>query len=263
MRVNSAARSGQIVFSIDVSNGNDATAASTAARDEVCRRLVELFVRYQFPATWFAAEPASWTGRSVLPYSGPSHEIALLGSADWANPGVARGQFAAELDRRLLAARAAGVSVTTLALSGGALSEHHDLLVKQGISMIRPASIGLRQRGWMPQPSALRHGLWQTPVCVQIPSPQTWLPLSLVLFWIRRAMRQAAESSAVLHLSIDAARLAVGQERGFKMLERAFHLARHWQLKGQLSAGTLAQLALRLGRRRRSSPARSILRKAA
>src|SRR5262245_37156677 len=68
--------------------------------EAVTLKLVELFDRYQIPATWGVADPAVSAATEVIAGASADHEIALLGESTWVGSTAGRTRFARELERR-------------------------------------------------------------------------------------------------------------------------------------------------------------------
>jgi len=164
---------GICILSIDlVSRG----AASTSEVRQTSARWVELdhlLAEAKIPVTWGIGESLETDAHQMC------GEVALLADASWAAAGAGRHRFSQSLAERLRQLGSAGFSPTTLVLPQGCLATHDDLLVKQGIRVVRVSESRWQEQaaGWWPrgrlyQPArplrALRWGLWQAQATVDL-----------------------------------------------------------------------------------------------
>jgi hypothetical protein len=201
---------GVLLISIDVAadasaSHHEGIAADTVAVSEATRWLLGLLDECRLPATWFLAGPSASVLRSFISSAAVRHEIGLL-VAESCQSQEARFEFSRSLERRLLAARAAGIEISSLATREPRPIEHLDLLVKHGIRAVRQCnrhngSESGRRVGW-PAVSTLRFGITNLPATLSDSYPPRWryLPAG----WdMRRQIARAAERRQYCHLALD------------------------------------------------------------
>jgi len=253
------------VLTISVDLECDAAEARLAQRstpEAMADRLLEIFARYEVPATWALDEPtiAPVAARIVSRYAG--HEIALSGTAGCAGDEAGQASFGRELAHRAATARAAGWDASTLVLVGGDLGEHAELARKHGITAVRHAVTGGTSQPRM-QPRTLRFGLWSFPVACELPGNRRWQPGGGGGRAVGRSIERAIAERGLVQLAIDARRLAA---RGFaaqRVLDRVLAHAVRYRQQGVIDIATIGETAARLSTRCESVPSRSILRPAA
>jgi hypothetical protein len=251
-----ANRKATLVVSIDLQCDSRLDLAARKDLDGAATTLLGLLKDATIHATWGAAFPAhdAWTSALVQRHTG--HEIALLGDATWIAPTATRTRFAMELSRRLSAARAAGIKISSLLLTGADLSRDWDIAVKHGLTAIRPAASNVPAGG----PSSLRYGLWRVPSTVQL-TDSTRRFLRPASRTIVRAIDAAVFARGLCHLVIDATKLSRARERALRAVFA--HVVRQ-RIAGRLTVRTLASLVADLTCPRQAQiAARSILRDAA
>jgi hypothetical protein len=235
--------------------------------EEITRRLIDLLGKHQMPATWAVADPAISAATDRLVSAGAGHEIAILGDRTWVGREAGRSRFHRELARRITRGRAAGLPISTLALRNVELDDHLDLLVKQGITVVRPASEVCARSGWFSrrarQPQALRFGLWEAPGSLRLPGPTRSIAGLCGSWSARRGIKGAVDGPGVYHLVIDGLLLAKRGSSGLRMLDKILRYAGKWRRRETLDVATLSGLAKGLSGRRHAAPAKSILRPAA
>lgn len=252
---------GASVISVDFSNQQGDSKSRASLASEALARLNER----QIAATLAFETPldAEWLDAAGGELAG--HELAILATPNWYSVSNRRGQFAQEITRHVQQAQQAGYRPTSLALPGGRLAEHLDLLVKHGISAVRTTRTGTVRSRWSwgrgkrelagAQPQTLRWGLWEF-----------GRNLSLVDRGARTATRElstAAAEGSLVQIVVDLPRLAGQGASGWKQLTLVLdHLA---QLKRQqvIEPLTVSGVVAGLARTRLAPAAHSILRPAA
>jgi hypothetical protein len=216
----------------------------------------------RLPATWFLAGPGASVLRSHIVNAQIRHEIGLL-VADSGQGQSDRFDFSRSLDRRILAARAAGIEISSVAAREPKQIEHLDLLVKHGIRAVRQCdrrSDGNsgRRIGW-PSVSTLRFGITSLPATVSASEPARWS--SWATGWdMRRQIASAAERRQYCHLSLDVHCLAAAHDR--KRLQGTLRAAARRFDGPECRIETMSSLAARLLARPIVRGAQSILRAA-
>lgn len=226
--------------------------------EEITDRLIRLLAKYDVPATWGLADPAVSAARDTLAGAKPGHEIAILGDPSWVGHEAGRSRFARELTRRTTRARAAGLAVSTLLLRAANLTDHLDIAVKHGITAVRNSAV-VRSRA----PQQLRYGLWHIPASEQLPGASRWRIGGGGGWSIGRQIRLAGQPYSVVHVAVDALRMAERGAGALHVLESVVRQAAAQRVRGSLAIETLAVTARRLTGARVSLPSRSILRRAA
>jgi len=261
-----ATQPGLFVLSIDTSLKRETKAVAALAV-----AVAEHLAASRVPATW-ALDLATNPDLVVdLKCADPAHEIALLADRSWAGRHTPRHLVAAELERRVRRAAAAGHPPCTLVLAEGHVTEHLDLLVKQGITAVRSAARSWRRhdarggaawlRRWRGAEAAsapvrsLRWGLWEVGKSLDV--------IGLRHGAVGRAIDRAAAGGGLVHLSLDLAGLTGNVSAGLKQLDRIAAQVAPLRERRAIEALTIAGLAARLSRPRQNPPARSILRPAA
>lgn len=251
------------VASISIDLPADDSSTSTSAACSLTERLIELFQRSAFAATWAIAEPGAspWTERLLNDPLG--HELALLGERSWIGHSAGRTRFCHELVRRVAAAGQAGVRISTLALhgvDGVEVSQDLDLLVKQRISLVRSDATERNHRSAPGvHPQSVRFGVWRAPVAAIVTGSRGWWAGSGV-WQARRAVRRVVGVSGFVHVVIDAHRMLAQQQSSLAGLQRLLHLIRQHELRGALEVAPLHQASARWIRPRTAAPSRSVLR---
>ena len=254
---------GALTISIDVQLPTQAM-VWTANRDldSIAGPLIDAFNCYRLPATWGLADPARSPLVARLRQLPGEHEVAVLGEAAWLGSPLSRADFGSELSRRVLAARAAGLSISTLMPSGAILDDHLDVVLKYEISAVRGV-VDVHGRAARPaQPNPLHYGLWEVPAALSLPGSSHWLPGGGLGWKARRQIDRAATNGTVFHLVIDAAAFATAGASALKTLHRVLRHAEHRLDDRRIDVLTLAALAERLSPPRRGVASKSILRTA-
>ena len=255
---------GKLVLSIDLELNTDALDLIQEQSLEALHiRLMEVMASFDVAATWAVSDPAVSAATDRILAAAQPHEIAVLGDSTWVGHSAGRGRFARELSRRVLGARSAGLPITTLALRNVALDDHSDLVVKNGLTVVREGIASADGRAQAKEQSglpALHYGLWSLPPTLLLPQASGWLPGS----WrLRRRLEGCIARSELLHVVVDAPhmlRVGSSSERQLASLLEHASLRRR---QGRLQIETLAQAASQLVGGRRVSSARSILKSAA
>jgi hypothetical protein len=237
-------------------------AADTAAVLDATRWLLGVLDQCRLPATWFLAGPGASVLRSHIVNAQLRHEIGLLvASSGQRQPD--RLDFSRNLDRRILAARAAGIEISSMAARGTKSIEHLDLLVKHGIRAVRQCeprgdANSSRRSGW-PSVSTLRFGITSLPATLSAPNPARW-PFWATAWDMRRQIASAAERRQYCHLALDIHSLAAARAR--KRLVATLRGAARRFDSPECRIETMSSLAARLLARPIVRGAQSILRAA-
>jgi hypothetical protein len=250
------------LLSVSVDLGSQQRGAEVRSHDAlepVVQSLVELLGEARIPATWFAAKPATSAAVHQALNAGCNHEAAIVLAGDWSGHESGRSRFAAEFLRRKRAAEAAGIAVTTLAAQQGVPVENLELLVRHGISAIR-IDQAVKLRTADQRISRLRYGLWQIAEVVPVISGG-WFGGHFAVRRICRTIDATIAHRSVIHLAIDASRLAAEGRIGSKGLAKILKYIEKRQGEGLL-AGSIAEMIDRLTLRRTTRSAQSVLRAA-
>lgn len=231
--------------------------------DRVATQLVDLLGKHQVPATWAVADPALSAATEKLVGAASGHEVAVLGDAAWVGANAGRVRFGRELHRRVTHAREMGLPVTTLALRNVALDAHLDLVVKNGITVVRGAEVKGRRPSSVQQPQSLNSGLWFMGPSLVLPGDSRWVPGGGRIRAARRGLQHAAACREVYHLLINGLALTERSWLALRGLETVIRRAVKLRAAGRLEIVTLAEAGSRLSNLRQAAPARSILRPAA
>jgi hypothetical protein len=174
----------------------------------------------------------------------PGHELAVLADPAW----TTRGRLVRGLRERCRRARAAGVSISSLAGPSPLWGTCGDALVSQRISCIRSERRGRLPAGGTEQ---LRFGLTDIPG-YRLPAPSRW--------WgdRSRGLRRAMRHRLVCHLIIDCPRLAARGGHAARIGALVRRMA-HCAAAGALLPVTMSEAARRLSPPQRGSALRSIL----
>ena len=256
---------GVLLISVDVAADsstlhNEAIAADTVAVIEATRWLLGVLDQCRLPAGWFLAGPGTSVLRSHIVNAGTRHEIGLL-VVENGQSQAARFEFSRNLDRRILAARAAGIEISSLATRESKPIEHLDLLVKHGIRAVRQcdhAGSGSRRSGW-PAVANLRFGITSLPATLNASESAGWA--SWMTGWdLRRQIASAAERRQYCHLRLDIHSLV--NVRARKLLRSTLRAAARRFDKPGCRIETISTLAESLMARPIARSAQSILRAA-
>lgn len=231
--------------------------------DRVATQLVDLLSKHQVPATWAVADPALSAATEKLVGAAGGHEVAILGDAAWVGANAGRVRFGRELQRRVTRAREMGLPVTTLALRNATLHAHLDLVVKNGITVVRGAEAKGRRTNSVHQPQSLYSGLWFMSPSLVLPGNSRWIPGGGRIGAAKRGLEHAAARREVYHLLINGLALTERSWLALRGLEAVVRRAEKLRAGGRLEIVTLADAAMRLSNLRQAAPARSILRPAA
>jgi hypothetical protein len=224
------------------------------------RHLLHVADENHLPVTWAVSDPAYSAATPLILQSAASHELAILGDANWVGQTAGRTRFARELARRVSHARAAGIDLNTFVPRVESVRRHIDLVIKQEISAVAGVEPAEADHG-QAIPRALHYGVWEIPVSARLPlKARWWFSGKRFLF---RQIRSAAQSGAVFQLAVDAPALEQEERRGLALFKWLIQRVAELQSRGMVSVETLAQAAARLSSVPASSPQHSILRKAA
>ena len=257
---------GVFIISIDVAgdstaaaNSNRSTAtADAAATLDAAKWLLHLLDQCRLPATWFLAGPGASVLRSQVVGAVVKHEVGLL-VVERGRDSLGRLEFRQSLQRRVLAARATGIEITSLAAKTSRQIEHLDLLVKHGIRAVRLGKpTAGRPSGWSAV-STLRFGISSLPTTLEAASGSRWQ------HWIkgwenRRHITAAARQSQYCHLALDIGALANSGARA--ALRQTLRLASRLAVAQQIQAETVSTVASCLMATPSTPRAQSILRAA-
>jgi hypothetical protein len=237
--------------------------ARQRALEELTDRLLDLFVRYEMPATWAVADPAISAARQRVA-AHACHELALLGDASWVGRAAGRGRFARELERRAKRARGEGLPLHTLVLKTVLPIDHCDLVIKEGIVAARhPSAAHMAGSPRRLHPQTLRFGLWGFPVSFTLPGASRWWPGGGGTRAARLAIDEAINEKGLVQLVVDAPALAARGHSAERVLERVLEHAGRRRRHALLEIATLGATARKLAGAHQGQPSRSILRPAA
>lgn len=224
--------------------------------------LLRLLDDYRLPATWFLTGPSTSILRSQVISAQVRHELGLL-ITEKDSETLGRFEFGQNLERRLVAARATGLDVSSLATQASRRIEHLDLLVKHGIRAVRngaPGSLGSAAgaSGWAAV-STLRFGISDLPTTMKsVDSPrwQRWIKA-----WEnRRHIAAAAKQRQYCHMTVDVQTLANSGPR--EALRQTLRVASRLARSSRIQVETVSAVASSLMARPSASRAQSILRAA-
>jgi len=243
------------------SDGVSLSAVTQLDQNVVAERLLSLCDQYQIVGTWFFSQPSIETSVQQITAHDTRHAIGL--SID-ESPRGGRSELARQLRREQTLLQRQGISLNSLQISSSSASEHYDLLMKHGISIIGnpPATNAAR-----PSDTAgralrqLRHGLWTLPTAASVTARSVtgslcawWRATSLVL--------AAAESRGNCHLSIDLGQLSP-RSMQWTLISKVMRVQASLRREGRLQIATAATLASQMSTARQPvAAARSILRAA-
>jgi len=253
--MSNATPGGILAISIDLElDGRHCGLQDQAGLDQVASRLLESLLRRGLAATWAVADPAVSAATDKL-LAAPDQEIAILGDPAWVGASAGRNRFGRELERRVRQARASGISVTTLALRKVQLDAHLDLVVNNGVNVVRGPAPAVRRRNEFNQPQSLYSDLWLMPPSVALPRESLWWPGGGGFGAAARGLLSAARRQEVFHLAIDGLALAARGRAALVGLERTLRTASRLRDAGCLEALTVAGVARRFNERRRLAAA--------
>ena len=237
---------GWLVVSVDV----PAECGSTDHVHRTIRALRPLLGQHAIPVTW-ALDDLSTPLAAVVLDERDTHEVALRADAEWSSADATRRTFYRGFQDRVQQASVAQVSYSSIVSPYAQSPGHLDLLGKFGIDAVQTSP---EPRGrWnlkspVIEPEALRFGLWQVPVAVDICRDGVRAA--------RSAIRRATKSGATVVIRIDAGQVEA------RAVEGLVRVAAQAASSGRLQAQTLAASVARLARRRQTTPSQSILRAA-
>ncbi len=258
---------GVFVLSIDVGGDSVATnsiegvsISDSAATLDAAKWLLNVLDQQRMAATWFLAGPGTSLLRSHVLAAEVKHEIGLLVADPALHPG-GRLAYSRNLERRLYAARAAGVEVQSLATRSVKRLEHLDLLVKHGIRTVRQGAA---------RPQTQAHSSWSAVstmrfgICNMPPNlnaiDRSWWQGWIASLGIRRQIALAAQRSQYCHFALDVQTLTTLTAR--KRLQAVLRAAGRRCDGVAFRATTVASLAASLMARPVAPHAQSILRAA-
>ena len=217
--------------------------------------LIETLRDFDLAATWAVADPAVSAATAVIRAADAAHDVAVLGDHTWIGPQAGRTRFARELSRRVLAAEAALIDVSTLVVRETVLSDHLDLLVKYGITAVRDTRTMRLNVPYGAEP--VRYGVWRMGATHCLGDAADG---RLGAGWaIRRGLARAAARSEACHLVIDAARLSCAGTGTPRKLQQVLRRIVKLRDREQVSVRTMAQTVRSLTPAHVAMPARSIL----
>jgi hypothetical protein len=251
---------GVLTISIDLED-DAAHAAHDRLLEAVTERLLELLAAHKLPATWAVSDPAVSAARWRLAATSAGHELAILGDASWVGREAGRTRFARELIRRTARARQQGSPIETLVLRSDMPISHCDLAIKEGIIAARHQGQVGGGRPLPPRP--LRFGLWGFPVSIALPGTSRIWPGGGGARAAKLTIDEAVGARGLVHLAIDAPRLAARGNWAVRVLDRVLDHAARRRRHALLEVATLGTVARKLADENRGRPSRSILRPAA
>ena len=246
---------GTLVVSVDMEPHADQ--GSLRQYGATCTRVFQLFNTSRLAATWAVSDPARSGAAKTILQASTAHEVAILGDPSWVGRKAGRPRFSRELMRRVHTARSAGVAVSTLSLRQVELRSNFDLLVKAGMTMVRPR-LDTSSAG---SSAKLRYGLYRSPVDFALASKGGWL--ASLNASVRRVLRRAVSNSQVVQLAIDLPQIDQMGNRGVHFVHRMLSDVANLRDRGDLQVKTLAELAHGMTPARRSSGSKSLLRRVA
>ena len=246
----SKSRSGHLVVSVDIPRVVESDSAGL-------NQVIDLLNQHRCPATWSVEDPVGRAADQVRErISGVAHEIALLGEEKWLGKQASRSRMADMLGQKTLAARAAGLQISTLAFRKGTVSEHLDVLATNRIRIVRDAAtVQENQQGSLSQKS-VRHDLWQAPPVSHVTQPGSWWQTVRA----KRSYVKKVAQGGGLHLCLDSSNVTNGH---VESLDETLGDLLQPHRRQNLTLSTLADLAEHYAPTRITGPTRSILRRAA
>ncbi len=228
---------------------------------QVTEQLFAMFNRHRLPATWAVGDPAHSAAAALVAASEIKHGLALLGDRYWIGKTAGRTRFARELARRVSQARTAGIETVTLVPRVAPVTEHIDLVVKQGIRAVVETSDGIPNRQATAVPRALHYGVWEFSATQRLPLRSAWLPgRTRRLF---QSIRRAANDAATVHLLIDASALEEVGQSATNSIEWLLCRVATLRDRGLVKVETVGAAAARISDLPAATPQQSILRRAA
>ncbi len=233
--------------------------------NSVLIELLDRFNRREIPATWAFHDPAEALIATRIAAHSVKHEIAILDDAVAVHSQFSRAYLLNGVGRRIRAAAAAGISISTLAVFDDWQPANIDLLTKFGLAMIRghrplerEASCAVKYTRGI---QGICYGLSYAPTSCLVDGGK-WLANRMQLRQVLRTIDRAIDRGEHCHIRIDAATLAEGDAaESLRAVDRWLrHLA---QLRdgGQVSISTLRE-TVQQARPKRAIAAHSILRAA-
>lgn len=193
-----------------------------------------------------------------------SHEIAFRLDPRLSSSCSRRKLLADGLMRCMRQAESAGQHVTSLFAAPSLLAGNHDLLVRRGITSVRhlPGSqpSGNRTPG---MPRQVRYGLWEYPTTYTLPHERPLTPRRTGSLLAPRSRVYGNWSPGVLHVAIEASRLAGGDRWAWRTVEKSLRMLTRAQMNGVLRVEPMGAVTARLASVPAAAPQRSILRAAA
>jgi hypothetical protein len=261
-----------LVVSLDLDCQAEASHRHRVNLENTAELLRTLARQHHVPVTWTSRNlPESLAARAAANVHAGGEVALAIGALP---AGVSLRRHVAQ---QLTRARAAGLSVSTLALSaecGLADLDSHDAS-RLGVTAIRSvgeasrtANVGLfsrlmsslpGQRTALPRPRKLRYGLWEVPATIVHPRRQGRAGGSVTLTSPRRSIDRVIRFHPYLHVVIDVPLVAEMGAAAVEPIDQLFQLAGHASLAGALRVGTIASLAASFAPVRTAAPARSIL----
>jgi hypothetical protein len=248
-----------LVVSVDVEGDEPKRGTETRNLTATLTNLVDLLAEHALPATWALDDPAAWCAQwrdlGDLP---PGHDLALRCL-------TAVEQRPATLRNRLAHSRAEGWNVETVVTSPQWVRAHGTLLRGESIhaSYLHEVTSRRSSLTWhhetRQRPRAIRHGLWMVPVTHRVGRGRSTASRLMEEISIRRALVQAADRAEVVHLDIDAQKLAAAGRGGIKAIVRIARDAKAANRESQLMAHSVASAARHLAMPHATTPSRSIL----
>ena len=230
-----------------------------AIRDCGARLAAEL-AHQRLPVTWAVDDPE--TSRVPDPLADSTHlAVALLADEGWLTAESSHGRVRRELSQRLAAAEAAGLSTVTLIPRDCDVSGHLEALARCGIRLLggypAAAERTTRTRTGGEVAVRLRHGIWQLPASLVLPTPAVWGNQRFRV--LQRVRRQLKSGHCHLQISLaDIARQGQSTQRNIDKIIRQLGQLRDAHRCEIASLSSLATEWLPLA----STPQRSILKRA-
>jgi hypothetical protein len=263
------ASGGTLVISLDLEGlGGENCSAVDEGSLATIDALLAMLRDARMAATWASPRPAVCHAVSEVLAETIGHEIALRLTSDQSGPiGVRRTR---ELVQQVQWAERAGFKITTLLADATPCAEVLSSICRLGITAVSLASTSSTPgaSSWLrrvrqlfsrsidepPPARLLRYGLWEVPAAIRLPASQSA---------VRRTLEMAAACGDVLHVNIEVQQLHQGRAGGLKLVEALVQTAFDLRRERRLAIRTIADLVARLRAERTSTPAQSILRRAA
>lgn len=256
-----APRPGVLLLTVELPDAGSCRAEQARWMD-VFESLLAMLSRARLPATIAVPDPIGCRLAAAARHARCGHELALLLDGSWSS-----AQFSQEFVSRVAAARAAGLTFSTVALGGPAAGVRWDLIARHGAKAVLSADArrasalrvvwqGLAARvgrqSPLEPPQAVRFGIWRFPRHVSLLGERA---AERACGTVDRAVGEGGLAVATLCLPM----LAANGQNGLRSLEMLVSHAARIRSDGLLRFETVAAAADRLSSLRCGTPACSIL----